>query len=307
MKDHQLRAFVQVADSGSIRAAARALGLSQSALTKALRELEGDLGAELLARSWRGVEFTEPGQVLLKRARLALSSLEKAREEISYLKRAARPRLSIATTPLVALQVLPRVLEEFEKLEPAAEMSLSEGLLTAVVPDLMQGRIEFAVAIAEERALPKEIRFEPLQEIEGLPAGRVGNPFLQARTWADLQGARWVLNLSGGSQGQMLLTWLERQGVELGGLTRCASPHLMAELMRRTDSLGFCPRVLLEDPFYGAGLRPLRVRPLPAPMTLGLLSRRDSPMSAPGQRLAGLFRAHLAAAASADAAEPARR
>lgn len=305
MKDHQLRAFVQVADSGSIRAAARALGLSQSALTKALRELEGDLGAELLARSWRGVEFTEPGQVLLKRARLALSSLEKAREEIGYLKRVARPRLSIATTPLVALQVLPRVLEEFEKLEPAAEMSLSEGLLTAVVPDLMQGRIEFAVAIAEERALPKEIRFEPLQEIEGLPAGRVGNPYLKARTWSDLQGARWVLNLSGGSQGQMLLTWLERQGVELGGLTRCASPHLMAELMRRTDSLGFCPRVLLEDPFYGAGLRPLGVRPLPPPMTLGLLSRRDSPMSAPGQRLAALFRAHLAGA-SADAAEAVR-
>ena len=58
MKDHQLKALVQVAESGSIRAAARAMNLSQSALTKALRELEEDVGAELLQRSYKGIGFT---------------------------------------------------------------------------------------------------------------------------------------------------------------------------------------------------------------------------------------------------------
>ncbi len=268
MKYHQLRAFVQVAESGSIRGAARALLLSQSALTKALRELEASVGAQLLVRSWRGVGFTDSGQVLLKRARLAVSSLQKAREEINYIKQATRPRLSIATTPLVAMQVLPRVLAEFEQLEPSAEIHLSEGLLTAVVPDLLQGRIDFALALADAKDLPREIDFEPLREIEALPAGRVGNPFLGAREWADLHGSRWVLNLLAASQGQMFLSWLEHRGITLGSITRCASPHLMAELMRRTDALGFCPRILLEDPHYGAGLRPLQVRPLPPPMTI---------------------------------------
>ena len=135
--------------------------------------------------------------------------------------------------------------------------------------------------------------FEPLREIEAFPAGRIGNPFLAAKTWAGLRGSRWVLNLSSGSQGQMFLTWLERQGVPLGGITRCASPHLMAEMMRRTDALGFCPRILLEDPYYGAGLQALRVRPLPSAMTLGLMMRDRAPMSAPATKLAGLFRAHL--------------
>jgi len=293
MKDHQLRAFVQVAESGSIRSAARTLQLSQSALTKALRELEADLGAELLQRSWRGIAFTDAGQVLLKRARFALTSLEKAREEISYLQRAARPRLSIATTPLVAMQVLPRVMSEFEKLEPTAEIELSEGLLTSVIPDLLQGRLDFALALANEKELPREIMFEPLREIEAFPAGRIGNPFLGAKTWAGLRGSRWVLNLSSGSQGQMFLTWLERQGVPLGGITRCASPHLMAEMMRRTDALGFCPRILLEDAYYGAGLQALRVRPLPSAMTLGLMMRDRAPASAPAMKLAELFRAHL--------------
>ena len=50
MKEHQLKALVQVAECSSIRAAARAMNLSQSALTKALRELEEAVGAELLSR-----------------------------------------------------------------------------------------------------------------------------------------------------------------------------------------------------------------------------------------------------------------
>jgi LysR family transcriptional regulator of abg operon len=307
MKDHQLRAFVKVAESGSIRAAARALQLSQSALTKALRELEVDVGAELLMRSYRGVAFTDCGQVLLKRVQFALSSLEKAREEIGYLTRATRPRLSIATTPLVAMQVLPKVLAEFDKLEPAAEIHLAEGLLTSVVPELLQGRIDFALALADEAELPREIGFEPLQAIEALPAGRLGNPFIKARSWADLKGSRWVLNLSTGSQGQMFLSWLEQRGVIVGGVTRCASPHLMAEMMRRTDSLGFCPRILLDDRYYGAGLRSLNVRPLPPAMTLGLLSRHGAPMSAPAQRLADLFRRYLKAVPPKEAASRAAR
>ena len=101
MKDHQLKALVQVAESGSIRAAARNMNLSQSALTKALRELEEDVGAELLLRSYKGIEFTQAGGTLLHRARLALSILDKAKEEIAQLRGSGEVKLAIAVTPLV--------------------------------------------------------------------------------------------------------------------------------------------------------------------------------------------------------------
>src|SRR5690606_3662560 len=110
MKDHQLKALVQVAESGSIRAAARAMNISQSALTTALRELEDDVSAELLTRSYKGVDFTPAGHALLVRARLALATLDKAREEIRLLRGGAGARVAIALTPLVAATVLPRVL-----------------------------------------------------------------------------------------------------------------------------------------------------------------------------------------------------
>ena len=99
MKNHQIRAFTQVAESGSIRAAARALFLSQSALTKSLRELEEDVGAQLLVRSYKGIEFTPAGKVLLSHARLALSMLDKAREGAVCWSTWARARRALRRIP----------------------------------------------------------------------------------------------------------------------------------------------------------------------------------------------------------------
>lgn len=294
MKDHQLKALVQVADAGSIRAAARAMHLSQSALTKALRELEEDVGAELLTRSYKGVAFTPAGQALLTRARLALAMLEKGREEVRLLRGGAGARIAIALTPLVAALVLPRVLTEFRRVQPDAALSLEEGLLTNVVPGLIEGRLDFAVALADPRDLPYEIEFAALAEVPAVPAARIGHPLAAARRWDELQGASWVLNLTEASQGNHLVRWLEARGIDVPAHTvRCASPTLMLELMRRTDHIGFGPTVLIDDPLFGAGLQRFAVEPLPPPMSLGILTLRGVPLSVAAKPLAALFARQL--------------
>src|SRR5690554_6951139 len=126
MKNHQLKALVQVAEQGSIRGAARALHLSQGALTKALRELEADLGTELLVRSYKGAEFTPAGQALLSRARLALSTLDKARDEIRWLRGGAGVQITAGVTPAIAATALPGVLKEFQQEQPEARLTLVE-------------------------------------------------------------------------------------------------------------------------------------------------------------------------------------
>jgi DNA-binding transcriptional LysR family regulator len=303
MKDHQLKALVQVADAGSIRAAARAMHLSQSALTKALRELEEDVGAELLTRSYKGVDFTPAGKALLARARFALATLDKAREEVRLLRGGAGARIAIALTPLVAATVLPRVLGEFRRIQPDAALNLEEGLLTNVLPGLIEGRLDFAVALANPRDLPYEVEFEALAEVPAAPAGRVGHPLAHARSWAQLQGACWVLNLTEASQGNHLMRWLAAQGIALPDNTvRCASPMLMLELMRRTDHIGFGPTALIGDPLFGAGLQRFAVEPLPPPMALGLLTLRGIPLSVAARPLAALFARYLGAPP-----EPSRR
>ncbi|MBS7662966.1 LysR family transcriptional regulator [Pseudomonas lalucatii] len=294
MKDHQLKALIQVAESGSIRAAARAMNLSQSALTKALRELEEDVGAELLTRSYKGIDFTPAGQALLVRARLAHATLDKAREEIRALRGGAGARIAVALTPLVAATVLPPILAEFRRTQPDATLSLEEGLLTQALPGLLEGRLDFAVALANPRDLPYEVIFEALADVHAAPTGRLGHPLAGAQTWAELRDASWVLNLSDGSMGKHFVRWLEANGIDAPKhIMSCASLTLMLELMRRTDYIGFGPTTLLSDPLFGAGLQQFAVAPLPPPMSLGILSLRGVPLATSARVLAGLFARRL--------------
>ena len=294
MKDHQLKALIQVAESGSIRAAARAINLSQSALTKALRELEEDVGAELLTRTYKGIAFTAAGEALLVRARLAQATLQRAREEIRLLRGGAGAHIAIALTPLVAATILPPILDEFRRAQPDASLSLEEGLLTQVLPGLMEGRLDFAVALANPGDLPFEVVFEPLVQAHAVPTGRLGHPLAGAKSWAELGEASWVLNLSDGSLGNHLLRWLASQGIPApSNIVRCSSLTLMLELMRRTDYIGFGPTALFSDSLFAAGLQQFAVSPVPEPMSLGILSLRGVPLGSSAQLLARLFARRL--------------
>ena len=264
MKNHQLKALVQVAESGSIRAAARVMNLCQSALTKSLRELEEEVGVELLLRSYKGIEFTDAGHILLTRARLALSLLDKAQEEIALQQGGAGVHVSIAVTPLVGIRVLPQVLLEFERIHTAPRINLSEGFLTTLIPQLIDGRLDFAVALADSASLPFELAFEAIGPVASAVAGRRGHPLAGARTWAELRDAKWVLNLAAGSQGNNLLAWLAQQGIDAPNNTiHCASPMLMTEMMRRTDCICIGPARLFGDALFGHGIECFAVRPLP--------------------------------------------
>ena len=86
MKLHQLQALVASAETGSIRAAARSLGISQAAVTRALRELEAAEQLPLLIRAPEGISFTEYGKALLTHARLVLNQMEHAQNELARLR-----------------------------------------------------------------------------------------------------------------------------------------------------------------------------------------------------------------------------
>lgn len=99
MKLHQLQALVASADSGNIRAAARHLGLSQAAVTRALRELEQEQALPLLIRTPTGLGFTPYGKTLLAHARLVLNQLEQAQGEMAALRGRTADLVKAAFTP----------------------------------------------------------------------------------------------------------------------------------------------------------------------------------------------------------------
>lgn len=95
VKLHQLQALVASADAGGIRAAARALGISQAAVTRALRELETEQHLPLFVRTPSGLTFTEYGKALLIHARLVLKQLSTRRSNSTTC--VARPAAGCAS------------------------------------------------------------------------------------------------------------------------------------------------------------------------------------------------------------------
>jgi LysR family transcriptional regulator, regulator of abg operon len=223
-----------------------------------------------------------------------LATLERAREEIRLMRGGAGAHVKVAITPLVSSTVLPAVLAAYRRLQPEAELTFDEGLLVQALPGLIEGRIDFAIALASPQDLPYEIEFEALADIEAVPFARNSHPLVEARDWAPLSDTDWVLNLSAGSQSMNLVDWLAHRGIAPPHrITHCSSPFLIVELARRNDLIGYGPKVLITDPLVGAGLRALAVEPLPPTMLLGLLSLRGVPLGSAAKKLAELFRREL--------------
>lgn len=280
MKIHHIKTLVQIADSGSIRAAARDLNISQSALTRSMKDLEAEVGAELISRSYRGAEFTPAGQAMLVRARSILESIERAKDEIRQISGGAGAKVSIGVTPVVASTLMAQVYRNFSQTLPQANLCLHEGLLTDIVPGLIEGKLDFGVAIASASDLPTELSFTRLCGVQVRPVARADHPLINESDWHALLAEKWILNQTLGSSSNGLLNWLESQCLPIpDSIVQCTSPQVMLELMRRTDLIGFGPARLINDPISGAGLRTIETQIHPPLTELGIIRVRGLPLT----------------------------
>ncbi|WFF42013.1 LysR family transcriptional regulator [Salinicola endophyticus] len=115
-----LLAFVRTADLGSFVAAAPRLGISPSAVGKAVTRLENELGVRLLQRSTRSLRLTEEGRVFYERCRSILDELDDARDALLKTRETPRGRVRLSA-PVIAyhllLPILPALLARYPELE----------------------------------------------------------------------------------------------------------------------------------------------------------------------------------------------
>ena len=183
-----------------------------------------------------------------------------------------------------------KAFKAFERVSPDVAISVFEGLPSIAIPGLLEGRIDFAVLIADAQDLPYKMHFEQLASLPTAIACSARHPLAGARRWSELKGARWALNLSAGSQGNQLLQWLKKRGLgQPDHITNCASPFLMMELMRRADRLCVGPRTLFTDPTFGRDLTVMSLDPQPPDMALGVLTLKGVPLTSAARHLLTLL------------------
>jgi DNA-binding transcriptional LysR family regulator len=136
-----LMAFVRTADLGSFVAAGRVLGLSPSAVGKAVSKLESQLGVRLFQRSTRSLRLTEEGRGFHERCRHILDDLDDAQEMLLQTRETPRGRVRVSA-PIVAYHLLLPVLAEFLSLYPEIELDLD---FNDRIVDLIEEGVDVAV------------------------------------------------------------------------------------------------------------------------------------------------------------------
>ena len=153
MELRHLRYFVAVAEEGSLTLAAeRRLHTAQPSLSRQIRDLEYEVGAQLIIRSAHGIELTAAGRVFLDHARLALAQVDAAREAA---RRAAQPaKLSFALGFLTGKEIdwLPEAIRLLRDELPSIEITVSSQYSPDLADALVRGKLDLAFLRRETRA-----------------------------------------------------------------------------------------------------------------------------------------------------------
>lgn len=238
MKLHQLRALVAIHETGSLQDASRVLHLTQPALSRAIKELEGELGITLLIRSNKGMTLTEYGQRMLGHARQALESVRRARQEIEDMKGLVVSEITIGVTPVTAiLHVLKHALVEFRHAYPRVSLRVLEMRPNQLLQHLRDGQLDFALT-SQLPVASTGLDWEPLCRIPGVVVARKDHPLRNVQSLRQLQQADWIsVDPLGDAHSQF------NQLFEGNGLARplkvfeCTAMNLAINLLIETDAL----------------------------------------------------------------------
>jgi LysR family hca operon transcriptional activator len=154
MELRHLRYFVAVAEAGSLTVAAqRELHTSQPSLSRQIRDLEGEVGAQLLTRRARGIELTPAGRAFLDHARAVLSQVEAAAEAARRVARPAKPCFSMGFLTGHELTWMPEALRILRAELPNMDVMISSQYSPLLADALSQGKID-AAFLRRERGVP---------------------------------------------------------------------------------------------------------------------------------------------------------
>jgi len=149
----QLEIFSLVAELQGFTSAAHRLGISQSAVSHAIKSLEQELGVELFRRHQSRVELSDIGQQLLIRARAMLGLANTLQQEAADARGMKRGTLRIGSFgPTASIRLLPAILQRFRLEHPGIEVHVDEGPDRQVLQWLEERRIDVGfVVLPEER------------------------------------------------------------------------------------------------------------------------------------------------------------
>jgi DNA-binding transcriptional LysR family regulator len=272
----QIRYFNAVARHGSFSAAARALGMTQPGLTKAVRRLETSLECTLFARLPRGVALTEQGQALLRHAGLLDVHLQDARDEVRALARGAVGVLRIGAGPSWLSRALPQIVADLATQYPGLSFQVEGGFNRSLMEAVRAGNLDLVVSALPDRS-PAGLQAIPLTSDTISVVARQRHPLRAKRRPqpSSTLAYPWVL------PGRDVLLRLRLEALfRVAGLDppdakiESNSISFIAAVLRNSDMLSFATSDVLRSEM--GGVAPLPIPGLTMTRSAGILYRSSA-------------------------------
>jgi LysR family nitrogen assimilation transcriptional regulator len=174
MELRQLEYFIAIAETGALSRAAVRLSVGQPVLSRQIKALEQELGADLYYRTGRGIVLTEAGRILEQHARGVLDTTAGARRAIHALGSMPAGRVVIGMPPSVGAVLTAPIVQQFRAEFPKVSLGVMEGFSGHVLEWLTTGRIDVAVLYNAPRS--SALASEPLLTDELFLLGPVADP-----------------------------------------------------------------------------------------------------------------------------------
>ncbi len=308
MELRHLDTLLAIAEEGSFTAAADALSTVQSNVSQQVRQLEAELGAQLLTRTRHGAIPTECGDRVLDRARRVRRELEALRADLSMLQGLEAGDASFGIVGTASRWVVPRLVAMLRGRAPGIRLRVNEGASERLVSEVLSGELAQAVVTepVQERRLAIETLLDealvgvvpedvplpdgpvPLEALLALGLGFVlppaGNPLrtevdhaaaardLHLPVVVEVEGIRLVSDLVAAGAGCSVLPETavptELQGVRTVELTG-VPPRRLALISARDSALSLADRAVRECVRGLVAERPVAINPVvPSPDAL---------------------------------------
>jgi LysR family transcriptional regulator, benzoate and cis,cis-muconate-responsive activator of ben and cat genes len=174
-----LRYFVAVAEMENVsRAATQRLHVSQPSLSRQIRDLEDELGAQLLERTAKSVRLTDAGRAFLDEARAILKHTDDAVGKVRAIAGKGETELHVGDWPLSTAGMMPRLLRAFQQAMPNVRVKLHDWPVEKNIAGVREGRLQLAILLPPLKANAlEELRFEPLMTARVCLAVSRDHPF----------------------------------------------------------------------------------------------------------------------------------
>ena len=194
-----LRALVAVSEAKNFSVASRNIGISQSSLHRAARDLEAMLGFILFEKTSTGIITSKAARVLVKATKLAFSEVVQGRDEVNSIHRREIGRLVVGSMPLARTSLLPNAINKFNQTFPDINISVEDGIYDDLLNHLRQGDIDILLGalrfpLPADDILQQELFCSPISIVArpGHPLCRLASISLQ-----QMQQFPWVIPREG--------------------------------------------------------------------------------------------------------------